>query len=84
MTYAQDKNDEMNLYLEKLAVFCHWYVNSYSDWESRDTYRKLCAELDAMDREEFREATATFRERAEELIGEVEGAFLEDKGMALV
>lgn len=38
---------------------------------------------EAVDREEFREVTETFRERAEERIQEVEGAFLEDKGMAL-
>jgi trehalose-phosphatase len=38
---------------------------------------------EVIERDEFREITASFRERAEDRIGEVEGAFLEDKGMAL-
>jgi trehalose-phosphatase len=38
---------------------------------------------EAVDREEFRRATSSFRDRAEERIREVDGAFLEDKGMAL-
>ncbi|MEW6743479.1 MAG: radical SAM protein [Planctomycetota bacterium] len=46
--------DEMDLYVEKLGALCNWFVNARTDWPSAPLYRKLAAEVDAMDREEFR------------------------------
>ncbi len=46
-------DDAHNLYLEKLAVFCHWYVNARSAWASRPIYEDLAAKLEAMGRAEF-------------------------------
>jgi len=65
-------DDAMNLYLEKLAVFCHWYVNARTDWESREIYVELVEKLEAMNREEFiagREALKRYdRQLSDELM----------------
>ena len=45
--------DEHDLFLVKLSKFCHWYVNSLSDWPTAPAYRKLVAEIEGMDRETF-------------------------------
>jgi radical SAM superfamily enzyme YgiQ (UPF0313 family) len=45
-----DLGEEMNLYIEKLTAFCHWYVNARTTWPSRPIFEKLVAELDALDR----------------------------------
>ncbi|MHC4469852.1 MAG: B12-binding domain-containing radical SAM protein [Planctomycetota bacterium] len=46
--------EEHDFYLERLAVFCHWYVNARSDWPCRETYAELVEQLEGMTREEFR------------------------------
>ncbi|MHC4923354.1 MAG: B12-binding domain-containing radical SAM protein [Planctomycetota bacterium] len=45
--------DEHDLYLVKLSKFFHWYVNARTDWPTAETYRKLVAEIEAMDRATF-------------------------------
>jgi hypothetical protein len=44
---------EHDLYLTKLSKFCHWYVNERTDWPTAPAYRKLVAEVEAMDRATF-------------------------------
>ncbi len=60
-------DDAHNLYLEKLAVFCHWYVNARSDWKSREIYADLVEKLEAMDREEFRARLPELKKKDREL-----------------
>ncbi len=42
-----------DLLLEKMATFCHWWVNARTGWPGADTYGKLLAELEEMDRHTF-------------------------------
>jgi anaerobic magnesium-protoporphyrin IX monomethyl ester cyclase len=42
-----------DLYLTKLSKFCHWYVNERTDWPTAPAYRRLVAEVEAMDRATF-------------------------------
>jgi anaerobic magnesium-protoporphyrin IX monomethyl ester cyclase len=65
---------EMDLYLEKITGFCHWYVNARTDWASRGVYEPLVADLEAMDREAWEkhrpELLRHDRELSERLIAE--------------
>jgi hypothetical protein len=45
--------DAHDLYLVKLSKFFHWYVNERTDWPTADTYRRLVAEIEPMDRATF-------------------------------
>ena len=66
--------EEHDLFLEKLAALCPWYVNALSDWPCSKTYAELMAEVDAMDRATFRrrrtELIQQDRELSEKLLGE--------------
>ena len=53
--------EEHDLFLEKLAALCPWYVNALSDWSCSGTYAEMVREVEAMDR-------ATFRQRRAELL----------------
>ncbi len=65
-------DDAHNLYLEKLATFCHWYVNARTDWECREIYVDLVEKLEAMDQDEYRarrdELKRTDRKLSDELM----------------
>lgn len=43
--------EEHDLWLEKVAKACNWWVNALSDWPSASRYRELVAEIEALDRE---------------------------------
>ncbi len=61
-----------DLYLEKLAALCNWYVNARTDGETAGEYAALVNEVEAMDRETFRarraELVAKDRELSERLL----------------
>jgi hypothetical protein len=63
--------DEMDLFIEKITGFCHWYVNARTGWPSRPIYEKLVAEIDAMDRETYRERKPELLRRDTELSEEL-------------
>jgi anaerobic magnesium-protoporphyrin IX monomethyl ester cyclase len=64
--------DEHDLYLVKLSKFFHWYVNERTDWPAAPVYRKLVAEIEAMDRATFEREYPRLkkedRERSDEFI----------------
>jgi len=64
--------DEHDLFIEKLGKLCNWWVNALSDWPCAPIYKKLVAELDAMDRETWRKKAAALvkydRELSDELM----------------
>ena len=64
-------DEEHDYYLERLAVFCHWYVNARSSWECRPIYEKLVAEIDALPRAEFRARREELKTRDRELSDEL-------------
>ncbi len=63
---------EHDLFLEKLTLLCHWWVNARTDWPSAPLYAGKVRELEAMDKETFRarkeELTALDREISEDLL----------------
>jgi radical SAM superfamily enzyme YgiQ (UPF0313 family) len=61
----------MDLWLEKIAVFCHWYVNERTSWPSRPIYADLVKELEAMDRAEFLARKAELKQRDRQLSDEL-------------
>jgi radical SAM superfamily enzyme YgiQ (UPF0313 family) len=62
---------EHDLFLEKLAALCPWYVNALSDWECSRTYTELVRDVEAMDRETFRRERAALVRRDRELSEEL-------------
>lgn len=63
---------EHDLFLEKLAALCPWYVNALTDWPCARTYTDLVRQVEAMDRETFRRRRAdllrTDRELSEDFL----------------
>lgn len=47
--------DGHDLWLEKVGKVCHWWVNALSDWASAPIYKKLVAEIEALDRAQWDE-----------------------------
>jgi len=66
--------DAMDLYVDKLTWFAHWYVNARTTWPSREIFEPLVAEIDAMELEEWRERReelkAFDKEHSEKLLAE--------------
>ncbi len=63
---------EHDLFLEKLTLLCHWWVNALTAWPSAPLYAEKVREVEAMDRDTFRarkeELTALDREISEDLL----------------
>ena len=53
--------EEHDLFLDKLAKLCSWYVNAETDWDCAPIYRRLVEKVEAMDR-------ATWLREREELV----------------
>ena len=66
--------EEHDLFLDKLAKLCNWYVNAETDWESAPIYQRLVKKIEAMDRDtwlrEYKDLVAYDRDLSEQLISE--------------
>ena len=66
--------EEHDLFLDKLAKLCNWYVNAETDWESAPIYQRLVKKIEDMDREtwlrEYKDLVAYDRDLSEQLISE--------------
>lgn len=64
--------EEHDLFIEKLGVVFHWYVNAESDWPTAHIYRELVDEVESWDRATFdakkKSLQARDRELSEELL----------------
>ena len=43
-------DDAQDLFIEKAGKLFHWWVNAFTDWPTAPHYKKLVAEVEAMDR----------------------------------
>jgi len=63
---------EHDLWLEKVAKVCHWWVNALSDWPSASMYQRLVAEIESLSRAEWDERKKNIlqedRDLSEELL----------------
>jgi len=66
--------EDHDLFLDKLAKLCNWYVNAETDWECAPIYRKLVEKIEAMDRDtwlqEYEDLVAYDRDLSEQLMAE--------------
>jgi anaerobic magnesium-protoporphyrin IX monomethyl ester cyclase len=64
--------EEHDLFLDKLAKLCNWYVNAETDWECAPLYRNLVDKVEAMDKDtwmrERDDLVAYDRDLSEELM----------------
>jgi len=42
--------EDHDLFLDKLAKLCNWYVNAETDWNCAPIYRNLVDKVEAMDK----------------------------------
>ncbi|MBI4606680.1 MAG: radical SAM protein, partial [Planctomycetes bacterium] len=64
--------EDHDLWLEKVAKVCHWWVNALSDWPSATIYQRLVDEIESLTRNEWEERKQSIlqedRDLSEELL----------------